>query len=74
MQYIFSAVIALKWDKRIRKLHKKDIDITYVLTLCLISLRSFAFLWSKMDMFQRAGIREGGKPLPLAFQYLIFMV
>ena len=25
-------------------------------------------------MFQRAGIREGGEPLPLAFQYLILMV
>ena len=41
-------------------------------TLCLICLRSFAFLWCKM--FQRVGIREGGGPLPLAFQYLIFMV
>ena len=45
-----------------------------ILTLCLICLRSFAFLWGKMPMFQRAGMREGGKPLPLAFQYLIFMV
>ena len=27
-----------------------------------------------MPMFRRAGMREGGKPLPLAFQYLIFMV
>ena len=25
-------------------------------------------------MFLRAGMREGGKPLPLAFQHLIFMV
>ena len=32
-----------------------------------------ACLWSKMPMFQRAGIRKGGKPLPLAFQYLISM-
>ena len=32
------------------------------------------FLWCKMPMFWRAGMREGGKPLPLAFQYLIFMV
>ena len=31
-------------------------------------------LWSKMPMFQRAGIREGGEPLLLAFQYLILMV
>ena len=33
-----------------------------------------ACLWSKMAMFQRAGMREGGKPLPLAFQYLIIMI
>ena len=33
-----------------------------------------ACLWSKMPMFQRAGMREGGEPLPLAFQYLILMV
>ena len=26
-----------------------------------------------MPMFQRAGMREEGKPLPLAFQYLIFI-
>ena len=25
-------------------------------------------------MFQRAGMREGGEPLPLAFQYLILMI
>ena len=33
-----------------------------------------AYLWSKMPMFQRAGMREGGKPLPLAFQYFIPMI
>ena len=43
-------------------------------TLCCKCLGSFAFLWCKMSMFWRAGMREGGKPLPLAFQYLIFMV
>ena len=31
-------------------------------------------LWCKMSIFWRAGMREGGKPLPLACQYLIFMV
>ena len=36
--------------------------------------RYIACLWSKMPMFQRAGMREGGKPLPLAFQYLILMI
>ena len=43
-------------------------------TLCCKSIRSFSFLWRKMPMFWREGKREGGKPLPLAFQYLIFMV
>ena len=33
-----------------------------------------ACLWSKMPTFHRAGMREGGKPLPQAFQYLILMV
>ena len=33
-----------------------------------------ACLWSKTNMFQRAGMREEGKPLPLAFQYLILMI
>ena len=44
------------------------------ITLCCKSIRSSAFLWCKMPMFRRAGMREGGKPLPLALQYLIFMV
>ena len=43
-------------------------------TLCCKCLRSFACFYSKMLMFWRAGMREGGMPLPLAFQYLIFMV
>ena len=30
-------------------------------------------VWSKMPMFQRTGMREGGLPLPPAFQYLILM-
>ena len=28
-----------------------------------------ACLWSKMPMLQRVGMREGGGPLPQAFQY-----
>ena len=28
----------------------------------------------KMAIFRRAGLREGGLPLPLAFQYLILMI
>ena len=37
-------------------------------------VRRLACLWSKMPMFQRAGMREGGEPLALAFQYLIIMI
>ena len=33
-----------------------------------------ACLWSKMPIFKRAGMREGGEVLPLAFQYLILMI
>ena len=33
-----------------------------------------AYLWSKMSMLQRAGMREGGEPLPVAFQHLILMI
>ena len=43
-------------------------------TLCCKCLGSFAFLLCKMPMFWRARMKEGGKPLPLAFQYLIFMI
>ena len=50
-----------------------SIKIT-VCTLCCKCLGSFAFLWCKMYMFLRAGMRERGKLLPLTFQYLIFMV
>ena len=43
-------------------------------TLYCIYLRSLACLRSKMSMFQWAEMREGGEPLPLAFQYLIPMI
>ena len=43
-------------------------------TLCCKCLGSLADLYCKMPMFWRAGMREGGKPLPLAFQYLILMI
>ena len=52
----------------------RSLFFTLDITLCCKSIRSSAFLWCKMPMFWRAGMREGGKPLPLAFQYLIFMV
>ena len=48
--------------------------ITYICTVVCIVVRRLARLWSKMPMFQRAGMREGGEPLPLAFQYLILMI
>ena len=38
------------------------------------SLTWGACLWSKMPMFQRAGVWEGEGPLPLAFQCLILMI
>ena len=38
---------------------------------CFIRL---ACLWSKIPMFLGEGMREGGKPLPRAFQYLILMI
>ena len=44
-----------------------------ICTVVCIIVRRFAFLWSKMPMFQRAGMREGGLPLPPAFQYLNLM-
>ena len=47
-------------------------NLGWVATLCCKSIRSFSFLWCKMPMYWRAGMREGGKPLPLAFQYLFF--
>ena len=34
-----------------------------------------ACLWSKTPMFQgAAGMKEGGEPFPLVFQYLILMI
>ena len=38
---------------------------------CLVRV---ACLWSKMTMFKRAGLKEGGLPLPPAFQYLILLI
>ena len=37
------------------------------------SIENFVFR-PKMAIFRRAGMREGGLPLPLAFQYLILMI
>ena len=43
-------------------------------TLCCKCIGSLACLCCKMSMFQRVGMREGGIPLPLAFQYFILMI
>ena len=43
-------------------------------TLCCKCIGSLACLDCKMPMFQRVGMKEGGVPLPLAFQYLILMI
>ena len=37
------------------------------------SIENFNFR-PKMAIFRRAGMREGGLPLPLAFEYLIFLI
>ena len=37
------------------------------------SIENFVFR-PKMAIFRREGMREGGLPLPLAFQYLILMI
>ena len=37
------------------------------------SIENFDFR-PKMAIFWRVGMRKGGVPLPLAFQYLIFMI
>ena len=34
---------------------------------------TFNLVTPKIAIFRRAGMREGGLPLPLAFQYLILM-
>ena len=44
------------------------------LTLCCKCLSSLACLECKMPKFQSVGMKEGGGPLPLAFQYLIILI
>ena len=41
-------------------------------TLCCKIIPSFSFLWCKMPMFWRVGMRGGGKPLPLATLWFEF--
>jgi hypothetical protein len=41
---------------------------------CSSKFGRFADFRTKMAIFRRAGMKEGGLPLPLAFQYLIFMI
>ena len=36
--------------------------------------RQFGLFTNVMPMFQRVGMKEGGGPLPLAFEYLILMI
>ena len=40
---------------------------------CAKSIENFVFR-PKMAIFRMAGMREGGLPLPLPFQYLILMI
>ena len=37
------------------------------------SIENF-YIRPKMTIFRRAGMREGGLPLPLAFEYLILVI
>ena len=43
-------------------------------TLAVILFGLGGLFMSKMPMFQRAAMRDGGLPLPPAFQYLILMM
>ena len=55
------------------KLSDKPTGISLLSTVvCKIVENSV--LRSKMPMFQRAGMKEGGLPLPPALQYLILMI
>ena len=65
------------WSTLLKKLGwnlKPEFKIVWKCTLCCNFLGSLACFYCKMPMFRKAGMREGGGPLPLAFQYLIFMV
>ena len=64
--------IFFRW--RYKSARSRTTDTQWRHTLCCKSIRSSAFLWCKMPMFRRAGMREGGESLPLTLQYLIFMV
>ena len=49
----------------------------YIIIVHTLGTEMFAhggLFMSKMPMFQRVGMKEGGRPLPLAFQYLILMI
>ena len=43
-------------------------------TLCCKCRGSLTCLYCKMPMFHRVGMKEGGGPPPLAFQYLILVI
>ena len=43
-------------------------------TFAVILFGPVGLFMNKMPVFQRAGMRKGGLPLPPAFQYLILMI
>ena len=49
-------------------------NFIYDATLMLVYHCHKPVFTPKMAIFWRAGIREGGLPLPLAFQYLILLI
>ena len=62
------------WKKYVSLLDLGYIYSESANTVVCIIVRRLACFWSKMPMFQWAGMREGVEPLPLAFQYLILMI
>ena len=56
-------------------LMKTTFSVSVETTLMLVYLHCQKPVFTpKMAIFRRAGIREGGLPLPLAFQYLILLI
>jgi hypothetical protein len=77
LSFNFSSVkttLAMNCHFRIKSSHDwytRPNPCSMIFTVVCIIVRCFACLWSKMPMFQRARMREGGLPLPPAFYQLI---
>ena len=51
----------------------KHFNVAYSIQSCAKKYRKFVFR-PKMAIFWRAGMKEGGLPLPLDFQYAILLI